>query len=148
MRTRRTDCIAVLILVAILFGHGWAFACVAVEKTLTVSCIAGRIVDESGAAIANADIRLIRKSDNASFTTTTDSNGRYKIEMSVAGPYELRVTAVGFQSGFVPLHLKKNSRKVCKQRIETRLLIGGECEGGNSHLVSATTPLKNSTNDN
>jgi Carboxypeptidase regulatory-like domain len=57
----------------------------------------GRVLDPSGAAIANARVELIETSTNISRTTFTSSTGDYIFTQLNPGSYSIDVTATGFQ---------------------------------------------------
>lgn len=58
----------------------------------------GEVKDTSGNAIINAKIFVKHSASNSERTTTTNKEGRYRLNSIVPGTYELRVEAGGFQT--------------------------------------------------
>jgi hypothetical protein len=58
--------------------------------------LVGRVLDPSGAAVANVTVELIESSTNLHQQTTTSSSGDYTFTHLNPGIYQLRVTATGF----------------------------------------------------
>ena len=61
--------------------------------------IFGKITDPKGAAIPNAAVTVTNDVTKKEFTTTSDSQGRYKFEGLPAGIYTVRVAVKGFIEG-------------------------------------------------
>ena len=59
--------------------------------------ISGSVTDNSGAAIAGAEVVLISTGGNLTRTTQTNSDGAYVISALPAGTFDVAVTAKGFQ---------------------------------------------------
>lgn len=61
--------------------------------------ITGQVRDESGAALVNAEVRLVGR-DKKSLMSRSGADGefRFQLDQSQAGDYELSVQAQGFQS--------------------------------------------------
>jgi hypothetical protein len=82
------------------------FACVLVAgcgaviptraQDLDTVSIAGRVVDQNGAIIADASITAVLNKTRLSRTVKLDSEGRYRIGQLEPGIYTLRVSAIGF----------------------------------------------------
>lgn len=66
-------------------------------QSATDAAITGRITDSRGDAINGATVRLIVATDKAVDSTTTDRDGQFGLK-TVAGSYELRISANGFKS--------------------------------------------------
>ncbi len=60
--------------------------------------IAGTVVDESGAVIPNAAVRLTNKATGAVRNGVADARGEYSFPALQAGEYELRAEAKGFRT--------------------------------------------------
>jgi len=63
------------------------------QKALRIS---GRIVDQTGVAIAGAKIKLISEGQSASPEVQSDADGRYAFTNATPGPFQLTVTLEGF----------------------------------------------------
>jgi Carboxypeptidase regulatory-like domain/TonB-dependent Receptor Plug Domain len=84
---------SVLMLLALLFGPGSAFATLAAAQEVTGN-IQGDVKDQSGAVVPNATITAT--SGQRTLTTTSDSEGRYRFNNLQPGVYILSLTAAGF----------------------------------------------------
>jgi protocatechuate 3,4-dioxygenase beta subunit len=87
METKQLFCIlAVIAFVAlaqnVLFGQAVNFA-----------QIQGRVVDASGAAVANAKVTATQTANGLVRTTSTNETGQYSLPSLPVGPYELRISA-------------------------------------------------------
>src|SRR5579872_5889521 len=69
-------------------GSAWA-------QTAT-GTVVGQVSDPSGAAVANADVKLTEPSTNSSLDTKTNEVGRYTFANVSPGTYDVVVTATGF----------------------------------------------------
>jgi hypothetical protein len=58
----------------------------------------GRVLDPSGAAVANAQVELIESAKNVRQSTTASSTGDYLFTNLNPGSYEVVVAAPGFQT--------------------------------------------------
>ena len=59
--------------------------------------ITGLVMDQNGAAVVNATVKVTNVGTNASKTVVTDSDGRYEIASLETGLYKVTATASGFQ---------------------------------------------------
>src|SRR5262245_58472613 len=59
--------------------------------------ITGRIVDNNGAAVANAAVTVTNKATNTSSSTTTNGDGDYTALYLIPGSYSVFVEATGFK---------------------------------------------------
>src|ERR1700760_3191283 len=59
--------------------------------------IRGRVLDSSGAIIANATVELTQSNTNTHLITTSSGSGSYFFTSLTPGIYQLDVTASGFQ---------------------------------------------------
>jgi hypothetical protein len=83
------------------------FFCLLASSAIAISCISaraqiaaglsGRVVDPSGAAVANASIVLTDSSTNIHQQTSTSSAGDYSFTNLNPGAYQVDVTAAGFE---------------------------------------------------
>jgi carboxypeptidase family protein len=92
--------------------------------------ITGRVVDNSGAAVANAVVTITNAATNASSSTTSNESGDYTALYLIPGSYAVTVEAAGF---------KKLTRQKVEIRVGDRLQIDLRLEVGNvSETVSVT----------
>ncbi len=78
-------CLLVSLVAAVCFAQG------------TTSRLVGVVQDPSGAAVANATVKLTNEATGATFTTTTTSSGAYTFEAVQPGKYEVSAEAPGFR---------------------------------------------------
>ena len=97
--------------------------------------ITGRIVDNNGAAVANASVTITNTATNTSSSTTTNGDGDYTALYLVPGSYNITVEAAGF---------KKSTRQSVEIRVGDKLQIDLQLEVGNvadTINVTADAPL-------
>ncbi|MCI0665357.1 MAG: carboxypeptidase regulatory-like domain-containing protein [Acidobacteria bacterium] len=58
----------------------------------------GRIVDPAGSVIPNATVKVTQSGTGAQYTTTTDSDGNFRLRKLSAGVYDIEVASLGFKS--------------------------------------------------
>src|SRR5262249_3348118 len=85
---------ALTLLFAALFVHPWA----AQAQTSTTGDIAGTVVDQSGAAVAGADVSLTSIDKGTVQHGKTDSQGAYRFALLEPGTYDVHVESQGFQA--------------------------------------------------
>src|SRR5712671_1735369 len=59
--------------------------------------ISGRVVDASGSAVPNAEVRLINQATGNSQKAATESSGSFVFPTVLPGVYTITVTAPGFK---------------------------------------------------
>ena len=91
--------LAVYVALCVTSAPAWAQA--------ATGSISGLVTDPSGAAVANAGVRLTDVATNASQSTTTNEVGRYTFINVQPGTYDLLVTAPGF-----------NQNKISSQKVD------------------------------
>ncbi len=97
--------------------------------------IEGRVVDATGAGVANADVVLIESATNITRRLKTSASGDYLFNELTPGTYELDVTATGFN----PLHRKGITATVGQTAtVMLALPVGGTRE---TVEVTADAPL-------
>ncbi len=65
---------------------------------VTTAAVTGRVTDESGAAVALAEVTLLNGSTGERYAARTADDGSYHMEnVSVGGPYTLSARALGFE---------------------------------------------------
>lgn len=69
--------------------------------------IQGKVLDEEGRPVVQANVRLVEQDINIQ----TDANGFYKWESLAAGAYTLRVSSIGFHPKELSLTLKEGQRQ-------------------------------------
>src|ERR1700730_7205905 len=74
------------------------FVSVPVHAQVTGATLSGTVTDASGAVIANAQVAIKNTATGISKDATTDSAGFYTVPNLQAGPYEVKVTAAGFNT--------------------------------------------------
>src|SRR5262249_24062116 len=84
--------------------------------------ITGRVVDNNGAAVANAAITITNTATNTTTSTTTNGDGDYTALYLIPGSYNITVEARGF---------KKPTRQKVEVRIGNKLQIDLQLEVGN-----------------
>jgi outer membrane receptor for ferrienterochelin and colicin len=88
---------------AILLGLA---AAMPVAAQNTSAGVTGRVVDQSGAAVANATIEIVHAPTGARKTVTTDANGRYTVVgLRVGGPYTVTATKDGLKDAESDVYL-------------------------------------------
>src|SRR6266404_4263879 len=75
----------------------WAALASAFAQTVGAS-LQGTVYDPSGAVVPQAEVAIRNVDTGAIRTLVTDEGGRWREPVLLPGDYELRVTAVGFQS--------------------------------------------------
>src|SRR5258706_9084672 len=74
------------------------FVSVPLCAQVTGATLSGTVTDASGAVIANAQVAIRNTATGIAKDTTTDSAGFYAAPNLPAGPYEVKVTAAGFNT--------------------------------------------------
>jgi len=109
-RTMRVALFALLALLSLPFAaHGQD------------ASITGTVRDSSGAAVANAEVKLVNTATNLTQLTTTNSDGEYLAAALPAGAYDLSVTVPGFKA-YVAKHIVL--RVAEKARLDIALNVG------------------------
>lgn len=67
------------------------------QEFLSSASITGRVLDPNGAAVAHAHLTALRQAANQSYTTESDSQGRFRFSFLPVGQYEVSAGAIGFQ---------------------------------------------------
>jgi Carboxypeptidase regulatory-like domain/TonB dependent receptor/TonB-dependent Receptor Plug Domain len=74
------------------------FVSAPVRAQVTGATLSGTVTDASGAVIANAQVSIKNTATGITKDSTTDSAGFYTAPNLPAGPYEVKVTAAGFNT--------------------------------------------------
>jgi len=93
--------------------------------------ITGRVIDNNGAAVANATVTITNTATNVPSSTTTNGDGNYTALYLVPGSYSVTVEAAGF---------KKAIRQNIEIRVGDKLQLDLQLEVGNvSETVNVTS---------
>lgn len=83
-----------LLLLVIILG----FAQFAFSQGVTTSAMKGKVVDNTGEAVFMANVLVTHLPTGTQYGIITGEDGRFNIQnMKVGGPYEVRVTFIGFK---------------------------------------------------
>ena len=66
-------------------------------QAVAIAQVSGNVTDPTGAAIANAQVRMIETEKEAVHTTVTNAQGQYVLPGLPVGPYRLEVQVAGFK---------------------------------------------------
>jgi hypothetical protein len=86
----------------------------------TQGTITGEVRDQSGAAVANALVKVTNIATNASRNTESNTEGLYSFPSLVPGPYEVRIEAKGFRSAASRIELQVQQTA----RVDVTLQVG------------------------
>ncbi len=71
---------------------------VSAKAQFDTATVLGTVTDPSGAVVARCHVALRNTATAAALTAATDDQGQFRFVDVPVGPYELKVTAQGFQS--------------------------------------------------
>jgi len=77
--------------------------------------VVGTVSDSTGAAVPNAEVRLMNEASNFTITATTDNMGTFRFDNVPLGEYEIKVSSAGF--------VTQTFKGVATQNQSTRLWI-------------------------
>ena len=92
MRIKSLSLLAGLVLLGVAYPVG---------RTLgqaVYGSIIGTVTDSSGAAVPNAKVTITSVDKGVSVTTTSNESGNYEQQHLIAGTYDVKVEAPGFQT--------------------------------------------------
>ena len=69
-----------------------------VSAQVSKGSISGTAVDQQGAVIKGAEVKATHISTGATFTTTTDASGLFRLNLLPAGEYKVEIVATGFST--------------------------------------------------
>ena len=75
------------------------------QQSVDYASIGGRVLDQTGAAVAGAQVRARHIDTNVTTATLTDGSGRFRLPALRIGNYELIVRQAGFKDAAVQLTL-------------------------------------------
>ena len=84
-------------LIAVLCVIGTAAPSAGGQQTVNLASISGRVADQTGAVVAEAQVTARQTQTNEPTTTTTDQEGRFRLPYLHVGRYEITVRQRGFQ---------------------------------------------------
>lgn len=84
-------------LVKLLFLFAFLYSSVAGAQTSNGSII-GTVTDSTGGAVVGAKVTATSEQTSLSRTTTTDSQGGYRIESVIPGTYDISASGTGYQT--------------------------------------------------
>ena len=73
--------------------------CAPLSRAQVSASVSGTITDPSSAAVSAASVTINNLDTGVSRTVPTDQSGRYRFFALPVGPYEVRVTKLGFAEG-------------------------------------------------
>ena len=82
---------------AVFFGLCLSFAGTAFGQAVAIAEASGTISDQSGSAIAAAQVKMTETEKQLVRTAVSDGQGRYTLSNLPVGPYQLEVSAPGFK---------------------------------------------------
>ena len=136
-RARRVEIVSGIIPIWLL-GAVFSLAPLALAQEFRGQ-ISGRIVEASGASVANAKVTVKNTGTGVAVTATSDENGDYKVLYLLPGRYAVEVEATGF---------KKTVRGNIEIRVGDRVGLDLSLEVGDLQEtvnVTADTPLLETT---
>jgi outer membrane receptor protein involved in Fe transport len=83
-------------IVALLCAIGTTRSALA-QQSVDLASVSGRVRDQSGAVVTDAQITARQTQTNLTTTTTTDQEGRFRLPYLRVGAYEITVCQPGFQ---------------------------------------------------
>ena len=84
----------VVLLALLLLACGWSADA---QQTVDYASISGRVIDPSGAVIADADVSARHTATNVVVAATTDQDGRFRFPYLRVGTYEIAARQPGFE---------------------------------------------------
>jgi len=87
-----------------------------VMETFKVRSASGVVFDESGQAIANAQVEASKSKEDPIGHTQTDGNGAFDLPDLPAGKYDLRIRAAGFKDGWIPIVLNPRKKVIAGEK--------------------------------
>lgn len=128
-------------LLAAVFVFLFACTCIYIPAAnaqgTTQGAIAGTVLDSSGAAVANASVKIQNNGTNAEYTLAADESGYFKEPLLTPGVYTVTVSAPGFND----LHLTSVVVQVGQQTtLQPQMTVGSVA---NTVTVSGAAPMIN-----
>jgi hypothetical protein len=96
---------------------------VCTSETFKIRNISGIVLDEKGDAIVNAQVVVSKIKGGAIDHTLTDASGTFELRDIPDGKYELRIQALGFEDGWLPIVLYRPNKKVNAGQKSLRIVL-------------------------
>src|SRR5208282_3955545 len=116
----------------------WLFAVLApslMAQTAGMGALTGKVTDPSGAVVANVTVMATSVDNGQTRSTTTGTDGTYKLDGLAAGNYRVKFEASGFKSVELPPATVNGTETAV---LDTKLEIG---EVGNAIPVNNPAPV-------
>jgi Carboxypeptidase regulatory-like domain/TonB dependent receptor-like, beta-barrel len=91
------DFLRIAAIVILLCAFGPAAPLALGQQSVDLASISGRVTDQSGAVLTDAQVTARQEQTNVTTATTTDREGRFRLPYLSVGPYEIVVRESGFQ---------------------------------------------------
>ena len=101
-------------LLAVLCVIGAAAPSALAQQTVDLASISGRVTDQTGAVVADAQVTARQTQTNETTTATTDQEGRFRLPYLRVGPYEITVQQSGFQDAVRDWTCRPALRSSCR----------------------------------
>ena len=75
----------------------WVLSAAAALAQIGTATITGRVIDSSGAVVADVAITVVNTGTNFQFAATTNADGLYRVQSLQPGPYRISFEAAGFK---------------------------------------------------
>ena len=85
--------IAIALIALVALGESKLYA-----QAVSIASVNGRVTDQTGAVVPNAQVKMTEVDTNAAHVTTSGTDGLYSFPSLPIGAYSLEVAAPGFQS--------------------------------------------------
>jgi hypothetical protein len=121
--------------VAVMFaGLSWsvglrANTCVAVPPPKVSGALCGRVMDPSGAAVPDIELRMLDKTESVVAQTRADSQGDFRFPPVANGRYRVTTTAEGFRPYIGEIEITSDKKKTCRRPVSMVLALTS-CMGG------------------
>ena len=86
--------------------------CIQISAAQSTASFEGRITDQNGGLVSNAEIKALNRSIAVERRTATDDSGRYEINALPVGEYRIEVRAKGFRTEVLPRIVLEVARRV------------------------------------
>ena len=97
----------------------WLTLAVSANAQFDAATVLGTVTDPSGAVVSHCQVALRNTATAAVLTAATDERGEFRIVGVSVGPYELKVTAQGFQPAEANFDLTVGAH----QRVDVQLRV-------------------------
>jgi Carboxypeptidase regulatory-like domain len=91
--------------------------------------LCGRVIDPSGTAVPDVELRMLDKAESVVAQTRADSQGDFRFPPVAGGRYRVTTTAEGFSSYIGEIEITGDKKKTCKRPV-TAVLALNSCVGG------------------